>query len=293
MTTKDGPQVASDEERDRRITAERDETKYLIARSDVARVVAIVGGELRPHRFEGDGANRLPAPQHFVTTVYFDTPSRAHYRGLPMSEGPGAVRVRAKEYYDVHPGLIETANKLDGIVRYQPWIWFELKRRSGVHTTKHRFRLRKRDIPLVLGDGSFETSGLSEIDKGAFPAEVGQIVSHCDALSEPLISDCLVNYRRLAWQDANGELRVTLDLDLGVFDAPSALWKRQKALVRASLGLPRLILTDGVLEVKGNGRQPRWIGELLREVDATPIPFSKFTLASASVRCERRTLASR
>jgi hypothetical protein len=289
MRIEGDPKSASDEDRDRRITADRDETKYLIARADLARVVAIVGRELRPHRFQGDGANPLPAAQHFVTTVYFDTPSRAHYRGLPIAGGPGDVKIRAKEYYDVHPGLVETATKLDDFVRYQPWIWFELKRRSGSHTTKHRFRLRKRDVPLVLGDGTFETSGLSEIDKGAFPGEVGQIVSHCDALGESLISDCLVNYRRLAWQDAAGELRITLDLDLGVFDAPADLWQRRKALVRASLGLPRLVLTDAVLEVKGNGQQPRWLTGLLREVGATPVPFSKFTLATDSVHCERRT----
>ena len=51
-------------------------------------------------------------------------------------------------------------------------------------------------------------------------------------------ADCLVNYRRLPWQDADGKLRVTLDVGLELFAPPADLWQRRHALVRESLGTP-------------------------------------------------------
>ena len=58
----------------------------------------------------------------------------------------------------------------------------------------------------------------------------------CANCGEPLRADCLVNYRRKAWQDAAGELRVTLDSGLAFYRPPDDLWDRDWALLRSTLG---------------------------------------------------------
>ena len=81
---------------DAAITAEREETKYLV---DAARLPALlrrVGQELSPHRFTGEAANRLPGAEHFVTTLYFDTPGRAYYAAAKRNQQSN-LKIRAKE----------------------------------------------------------------------------------------------------------------------------------------------------------------------------------------------------
>src|SRR4051812_2252857 len=99
--------VAAQLERDARMTAHRTELKYTVS-IDLARTLGReIDAHLAPHRHVGTGANRLPEPQHHVTTIYFDTASRALYRASQAHEKH--IKLRAKEYYDLHPGLLETA----------------------------------------------------------------------------------------------------------------------------------------------------------------------------------------
>jgi len=58
------------------LTGDREETKYLVARQEQRALVASLNQHLPSHRHRGEGSNPLPSPEHFVTTVYFDTPSR-------------------------------------------------------------------------------------------------------------------------------------------------------------------------------------------------------------------------
>src|SRR5438046_10744550 len=104
---------------DARMTAEREELKYLIGPEHVARFSTAMGRQLPHHRFTGEGANKLPRPRHFVTTIYFDTPSRDQYRAA-QSDGEHNLKMRAKEYYDLHPALAELATDPGQIVKYQP-----------------------------------------------------------------------------------------------------------------------------------------------------------------------------
>ena len=106
--------------------------------------------ELPLHRFTGERANSLPGANHYITTVYFDTPSDRHYR--EALTGGRSVKVRAREYYDLHPSLAEVATSSDDIVRYDPWLWFELKRREAGCSEKRRFRLPKPDVPAFFAD---------------------------------------------------------------------------------------------------------------------------------------------
>ena len=210
---------------DDRLTADRDETKYLVGGDRLAPLLALLSKHLPQHRFTGEGANLLPGAWHLVTTIYFDTPARTHYRAA-IGDIDHNVKIRAKEYYDLHPSLAELATDPADIVRYQPWIWFEMKRRDGARTIKHRFRLPKRDVPACLNGGQVVPEALALPVTGVVPADseragIREIVAYCRALGEPLAATCLVNYRRLSWQQPDGDLRVTLDSELAFYAVPT------------------------------------------------------------------------
>jgi hypothetical protein len=123
---------------DTQMTAERDEVKYLVASEQVQTFATAMSRHLPHHRFTGEGANTLPKPRHFVTTIYFDTPSRNQYRAA-QDDHLHNLKMRAKEYYDVHPSLAELATDPRQIVKFQPVLWLELKEagtgllRQGTH----------------------------------------------------------------------------------------------------------------------------------------------------------------
>ena len=87
---------------DARMTAARDEIKYVVAHEALSRLALELGRKLPHHRFAGEGANRLPGAQHYVTTVYFDTEARDQYRAdrlpnrsqHPTARAPGGCRLR-------------------------------------------------------------------------------------------------------------------------------------------------------------------------------------------------------
>lgn len=268
---------------DERITAERVELKYLVAAERVAPLLAELAENLPSHRFVGEGANRLPGAHHFVTTIYFDTVSQAHYRGSIDNEASN-VKIRAKEYYDLHPSLAELATDARQIVRYQPWVWFELKRREGARTSKRRFRLPKQHVPEVFARGRVDVNAIldSETSHGAADGLV-EVLGYCQSLSEPLDASCVVNYRRLSFQDRAGGLRITVDLGLAFFAPTDDLWTRDHALVRSTLGRPSGTLPQAVLEVKRRAAQPDWLAPVLSRAEAEPVAFSKFVAASEAV----------
>src|SRR4051794_28741328 len=101
------------------ITAVRDEVKYLVDQAQLSDLVTALGRALPHHRFTGAGANTLPRPRHFVTTIYFDTADRHQFRAA-RDESQPSLKMRAKEYYDLHPSLAELATDPRQIVKYQP-----------------------------------------------------------------------------------------------------------------------------------------------------------------------------
>jgi len=264
---------------DERLTAEREETKYLVPPVRWQVLAAELSLQLPGHRFTGEGANRLPDPHHCVTTIYFDTPSRALFRAAAATPDRN-LKVRAKEYYDLHPSLAETATDPDQIVHYQPWLWFEVKRREGARTSKRRFRLPKRDVAQFFAEGRVTPEAL-ELMEG--DESLREVVETCRTFSEPLSPVCLVNYRRLSWQSDESDLRVTFDRELASFAAPRDLWARRHALVRSALGTPVAREPMGILEVKCRGALPAWLDDFLVRVGGPTIPFSKFVTASRAV----------
>jgi hypothetical protein len=267
------------------LTAEREEVKFLLRRERIQAFATAMARHLPHHRFTGEGANPLPRPRHFVTTVYFDTESRHQYRAARANSGWN-VKLRAKEYYDLHPSLAELATDPRQIVKFQPVLWLELKSKDGERTSKRRIGIPKRQIPGFLGQGAI-TPEMIELGRAAGDGDgeavLREIADYCARYDQPLRADCLVNYRRMPWQDAEGLLRVTLDVGLELYAPPADLWQRDHALVRETLGAPKGRVDHGIVEIKARGEHPRWLTELLDEMGAERERWSKFEQASAAV----------
>ena len=110
------------------------------------------------------------------------------------------------------------------------------------------------------------------------------MVAFTATLNEPLVPSCLVNYRRLAFEDGQAALRVTVDLDVAFYTPPADLWERKRALVRGSFG-PAVNRAPGCLiELKQRAAQPAWLTRALEDLGARPEAFSKFSAASLALQ---------
>jgi len=259
------------------LSAERQELRYLIPLEQAQPVARALGERLAHHRFRGPAANTLPRPQHFVTTVYFDTPERHAFRALRAAR-PGEVlrKLRAREYYDLHPSLAELATDPRQVVRGQRAVWLELKFRDGTRTGKRRLDVPRAAVPDLL-------SGAPAIWPGSDPEVLREIRAFCAGWGQSLRADCLVHYRRLPWQDADGALRVTMDLGVEFFGPPVDLWRNDHALTRAHLGPRKGKLQRAIIELKCRNAPPPWLLDLLAAIRAETTRLSKFEEASQAV----------
>src|SRR4029450_635699 len=135
------------------LVSAREESKYLLDTTKVQAFVAALGQRLPHHRFTGGGANTLPRPRHSITTIYFDTPSRHNLSELVRSRDHN-IKMRAREYYDLHPSLAELATDPRQIVKSQPLLWLELKLKQGGWTGKRRIGIPKLQVPGFFRDGT-------------------------------------------------------------------------------------------------------------------------------------------
>jgi VTC domain len=259
-------------EQDARMTAHRREDKYLVSADAAKRLIAAANQHLIAHRFRGDGANRLPGARHFVTTIYFDTAERELFSAARSSHNH--LKLRAKEYYDLHPDLTELATNVADLVRFQPLVWLEIKHKDAAFTGKQRIGIPKRDLPAFFAEGKL-SAAMIEVQEVAFGAEAQAVLQAvaavCASCRQPLAADCLVNYRRQAWQDDDGDLRLTIDHGLGFYRPPADLWQRRKALVRESLGPAVMMENRRVVEVKTRDAAPSWLAAACNELGLTPM----------------------
>jgi hypothetical protein len=263
---------------DARMTADRDEQKYLLPATSARALVERLDQRLRPHRFRGANANPLPGARHFVTTIYFDTPARELYR---RAHAPVNLKLRAKEYYDLHPAMVELATDPRQLLRYQPVIWLELKARDHARTRKRRLAVHKRHVAALLADGRVPEAALA-----ADPDILLEMASLSRELGAPLEPSAVVSYRRRAWQDATDSLRVTLDLQVAFFAPPADLLTRTTPLLRENLPPPVHTEPHVIVEVKSTAAatadpaDPAWLYASLAELGGHLAPYSKFETAS-------------
>ena len=170
-------------------------------------------------------------------------------------------------------------------MRFGPSLWLELKHKDGTLSGKRRVGIPKRDVLAFFGEGTV-TPEMLRIQQRLYGEQVEQVLREvadlCGRYREPLRADCLVNYRRVPWQDEAGALRITLDLALAFFAPPEDLWRRETALVLETLGTPVGVERRCVLEIKTRGPHPPWLASVLVEAGAVR-EASKFEAASQAV----------
>jgi len=270
---------------DAAMTADRDERKFVLTPGHASKAAAAFAEHLPVHRYTGKGSTSLPGAHAYATTIYFDTSNWDLFERA--STQSNNLKLRAREYYTWHPSLAQLATDARQLVRYSPVLWLELKYKHGVNTRKRRIGLPKANVPEFFAQGAI-TPEIVELQKplyGGDTAEVlDEVVRVCRQFESPLEACCVVNYRRCAWQDERGALRVTLDRGLSFFALPPDLWTRDFALVRETLGEPVGRDPNHVLEIKARGQLPAWLVQLLGELIPAASGYSKFVAACQSLR---------
>ncbi|MDD9942101.1 MAG: VTC domain-containing protein [Myxococcales bacterium] len=269
--------------RDAALTAAREEHKYLLRGRHVPALIRALEGELQEHHHDADSPLLSPMTQHFTTTVYFDTHSRKLFRAALHS--PEHIKLRAREYYDLMP-LAEVAVDEREMLRSQPILWLELKRRRGDHSDKRRLGVPKRRLAAFLSAPAVDPE-LQEIQRRTYGPQGDQVIedvlTFLASFDEQLGPSCIVNYRRRAFQNDEGTVRVTVDHDLATFAPQAALLADAAPLTRTRLGPPAQLRRDAVIEVKHLGQGPTWLTELIGELGSKRTNFSKFVMASAAL----------
>jgi SPX domain protein involved in polyphosphate accumulation len=263
------------------ITHDRIELKFKVSQAHAGALSRSVSEHMAEHRFQGRGANRLPRARHYVTTVYFDTPSLDLYRAVRESDDN--LKLRAREYYDLHPELLELATSQADIVRHSPVLWVELKGKHEGRTHKRRVGIPKPDVAAFFERGSVSAAMRELQTQNTGHDVIAELLELRSRYREPLRPSCLVNYRRTAFQDEQGSLRITLDQRLSCFAPRPDLLERARPLLREQLGASRYDESAVVLEVKVTEALPVWLEDLLSDTRAERWTFSKFVTATEAV----------
>jgi len=268
------------------IFTDRVELKYYLEPARAQAFVTELGKRIAMHRFGGPGANTLPRPVHYVTTLYFDTSARDIARACALESD--SVKLRVREYYDEHPELAELATSRAEMSREARLLWLEIKTHGKAHTRKTRLSFERGRLGQVLAD-ALAGGGPGE---GARSALASDLDHQLDQLRErcrgPLRPSCVAHYRRRAWQSDSGELRITLDSSLRFFPAPADMLERGLSLRDLSRAEPAGALASYLVEVKMVCDTPTWLASLARAAGlelatAHGRRFSKFLAASEAV----------
>lgn len=271
------PLVSQRAEQDAAITAQRVETTYLVATPRLPTLIGLIAAQLEAHRFVGEAGARLPGAQQLITSVYFDTPDRSYFAAARRDQH-NHVKLRAKQYCELQPAPAGSNRPVERGSSCPPSLWLELKRREGLFTSKRRLQLPKAAAARLLDqpEPALLGSAAGDLDARA-------LLEHLQAQSEPLRPSVAVTYQRLAFQNAMGTVRVTIDLDLAFFRAPPDLLLGTRALLRSELGTPAGLEPRAVVEVKRVAALPSWLADALAATAGSPVTFSKFVAASEAV----------
>ncbi len=275
----EGRGPAGSEQTPARLFAERTELVYFLDPEHSQAFVDGVEAHLRPH-VHGGGVIGTSPPAHYVTTLYFD--SDTHEIARTCERGEENVKLRAREYYDREPDLT---------VRREPFLWLEVKTRTGSRTRKVRVAIPTDEVGSFLREGviSRRMLALQRSIWGKSAEVVTQAISElCKRTTEPLKPDCLAHYRRRAWQDVDELIRITLDSELAFYRPPANIFTEIRALSDALIGPPVGRLSRELIEIKLHGEPPAWLRRLILDTKLEPATdgrraFSKFVAASHAV----------
>jgi hypothetical protein len=255
--------------------AERSERVYFLARERVDAFVASVGEHLGVHEYEPSASGVYDPAAHYVTTLYFDSPMRDI--AIACEEGGDNIRLRTREYHDRNGARI----------RHEPLIWVEVKARSGDRTRKRRFALPLDEAGSLLEEGVITPRlGIFQRAQANHNATIlAEIAELGTRTRGPLGPDCVVRYRRRAWQDEDEQIRITLDTELSYHRPPPRPFVDGRPLVER-LGPACARLTPALVEIKLRRAAPAWLDQLTEPLALAFVgkhTFSKFVAASRAV----------
>jgi SPX domain protein involved in polyphosphate accumulation len=270
---------------DPRITADRSETKYLVTPEAAVALEREIERHLPAHYFGGHGAISRPGWLTFATTVYFDTANRDLYREALGSAVHSKLRVR--EYYAAPPEEpIDPPIERADVAQLPALLWLEIKHRDGTRSRKRRIGLTRHELAPFLKAGIIgeETVELARAEHGAAAADVlADVAEICRRYPTRMRPSCVVDYRRSAFQEPGGSLRITVDHAVAFFAPPADLFARDVGLMHAALGQPKRNLDVSVVEIKSRGSQPAWLGHMTANYQLRAQRFSKFVAALRNV----------
>jgi SPX domain protein involved in polyphosphate accumulation len=229
----------------------RHELKFLVNEEQRARVLADASGELQPDPHTGaNGAYR-------VTSQYYDSPGLAFYW-----EKVDGVRERKKIRLRTY-GEIGGPADLSVSASYM-----EIKRRRGDLIAKERVRVLPESTLRLLEDGRALQELSRHVADGVRDTQTVGSVERA-ALGLSLVPANVITYRREAYQSVlDTRLRLTFDHE--------ALAMRPEAYFSPDGGIPITQPGIAVMELKFNGRIPRWIRDLLVAHAVRLQRFSKY-----------------
>jgi len=205
---------------------------------DAAQLEAVIEQHLplRP-RFHGER-------ETIIRGAYLDFADRSlTRRSLATPQDSQKVRYR---HYET-PTLVRTT------VEHDVSVWIEVKVRLGDLVTKERVQFRGALLPRLLARQERlpdDASGLAEL-LGRGPLE-------------PVVA---VSYRRVAFEQPGGNLRITIDRNVA-FQRPEG----------PGLAGPDVAVLDGcIVEAKSSAPLPAWLAHAL--IDAPASSISKFESA--------------
>jgi hypothetical protein len=262
------------------LVSARLEAKYRIGRDVASALREQLAVYLTPHHHSvPPGMIASGTLHHVTTTVYFDTERRDLCRAATRL--PAHLKVRARSYRDE-----PAPSSAD-----EPPIWIELKERDGMRSRKRRAPLDRCEAGRWFAALSLEDGALSKrvcdatVIASADPARIALLSDLAQlrlALGAPLSPSCVVRYRREAFQDPCGTLRITLDQDVQAFEAPRSPFDAG-ALEPTALGAPTHREPGCVLEIKTVGELPGWLAAILAAQGTHATEYSKLVMASIAV----------
>jgi SPX domain protein involved in polyphosphate accumulation len=257
--------------------AERREHVYTVNAEAAEPFAAGIARHLAPdpHNLQAHDADAA----HYVTTLYFDSANHDIAHACAIHDDH--VKLRAREYFD---------RTIQNEILTEPLLWFEVKARSGTSTRKLRFPIPTPEVAAFLDDGLI-TERIVELqrERWGHPAEhvLAEMSKLCSRAAGPLRPDCIVHYRRRAWEDRSGSTRVTLDTELAFYRPPANVFGQLGSLSDLVKNKTPVLRADYcVIEIKLAGEQPEWLIELIaasKIEHSSAKAFSKFLAASLAV----------
>lgn len=211
----------------------RREQKYMITAQQRQALEALLNEKMPPDKF----------PYSYVRSIYYDTPDRRIIR-RSLEKPAYKEKIRLRCYGSVTDGS---------------QVFLELKKKFKGIVYKRRVSLTLQEAEKYMADPE------ARLDAGQIGREIDYVKQFYPGL-EPVVN---LSYERLAWRDADKDLRVTVD------------WNVRASRTCLDMRKPpegELLVPEdrALVEVKTARAMPLWLVEFINRNEIRKISFSKY-----------------